>query len=235
MPGSRTELIMKKTFMNKFKNLIQILLVLAAVCLIAAYAVNTFVVDSTAEKIVSADALSNEDFDAAIILGCGVRVDGTPSHMLEDRLKTGIELYKKGIVPKLIMSGDHGRANYDEVNTMKNYAMENGVPSEDVFMDHAGFSTYDSMYRARDIFEVNNAVIVTQNFHLNRALYIASALGINAKGVSASLRQYRGERYVILREMLARDKDFVKCIIKPQPTVLGEAIPVSGSGDLTND
>ena len=133
------------------------------------------------------------------------------------------------------MSGDHGRAEYDEVNTMKNYAIEKGVKSEDIFMDHAGFSTYESIYRAKEIFKAKKVVIVTQKYHLYRALYIAKQLDLEAYGVGADPRQYVGATYREIREILARDKDFIKCIFKPTPTYLGETIPVSGNGDATND
>jgi vancomycin permeability regulator SanA len=155
--------------------------------------------------------------------------------MLEDRLSTAIELYKNGVADKLIMSGDHGREEYDEVNIMKAYAIENGVPSQDIFMDHAGFSTYDTMYRARAVFGVRRAVIVTQKYHLYRALYIADALNIDAVGVGADPRRYSGQTYREIREILARDKDFIKCIFKPYPVYLGENIDIAGNGDVTND
>ena len=133
------------------------------------------------------------------------------------------------------MSGDHGSDNYDEVNVMKRFAIEKGVKSEDIFMDHAGFSTYDSMYRAKDIFEAKKIVIVTQKYHMYRAIYIAEQLGIEAYGVNSDPRAYAGQTMREVREILARDKDWFKCIIKPKPTYLGETIPVSGNGDATND
>lgn len=133
------------------------------------------------------------------------------------------------------MSGDHGREDYDEVNLMKNYAIEKGIPSEDIFMDHAGFSTYETMYRAKEIFKAKKVVIVTQNYHMYRALYDAKKLGLDAYGVCSDPRQYVGATYREIREILARDKDFVKCIFKPKPTYLGDEVPVSGNGDITND
>ena len=173
--------------------------------------------------------------DCVLVLGCGVREDGTPSHMLEDRLKQGVALYDLHASPKLLMSGDHGRVEYNEVGTMKEYAMEAGVPSEDVFMDHAGFSTYESLYRAKEIFGVKKLIIVTQEYHLYRALYIAERLGLEAWGVASDYRTYWGQTTREIREILARAKDFVNTVFWPEPTFLGEAIPVSGNGDLTND
>lgn len=155
--------------------------------------------------------------------------------MLEDRLLKAIELYKNNISSKIIMSGDHGKTDYDEVNIMKNYAIEKGIPSENIFMDHAGFSSYESVYRAKEIFKAKKVVIVTQKYHLYRALYIANQLGIEAYGVGADPRQYVGATYREVREILARNKDFIKGIFKPEPTFLGESIPVSGNGDITND
>ena len=173
--------------------------------------------------------------DCILVLGCLVRSEGNPSDMLADRLRRGVELYKAEAAPKLLMTGDHGRTNYDEVNTMKQYAMDEGIPSQDIFMDHAGFSTYESMYRARDIFQAKKILIVTQEYHLYRALYVAQALGLDAYGVNADYRNYSGQSMRDIREILARNKDFLTSIFQPQPTYLGDAIPISGSGDLTND
>ncbi len=155
--------------------------------------------------------------------------------MLEDRLLEGINLYNNNVSDKLIMSGDHGKKDHDEVNIMKNYAIEKGIPSENIFMDHAGFSTYESIYRAKSIFNAKKVIIVTQNYHLYRALYIANKLGLEAYGVGSDPRPYEGAALREIREIFARNKDFFKCIIKPKPTYLGDTIPVSGNGDITND
>lgn len=199
------------------------------------FAVSGYVKLSTKNMIVDGENVSGDEFDCILVLGAGVWSGGRPSHMLADRLDVAIDAYEAGAAPKLLMSGDHGRREYDEVNVMKDYAIDAGVPSEDVFMDHAGFSTYESLYRARDVFMAKRVLIVTQGYHLHRALYVAHALGIDAKGIAADLRTYRGQSYYDLREVLARCKDFAMCIFKPLPTYLGEVIPVSGSGDLTND
>ena len=197
--------------------------------------INLYVRISTNKQIIKEnDYTELSDVDCIIILGAGIWED-KPSPMLEDRLLEGIKLYQNSVSDKIIMSGDHGRREYDEVNIMKNYAIEKGIPSENIFMDHAGFSTYESIYRAKDIFEAKKVVIVTQKYHLYRALYIANQLGLEAYGVGADPRQYIGATYRELREILARDKDFIKCIFKPEPTYLGDTIPVSGNGDITND
>jgi vancomycin permeability regulator SanA len=155
--------------------------------------------------------------------------------MLEDRLRRGVALYDLGAAPKLLMSGDHGRENYDEVDAMKRYAVDAGIPSVDVFMDHAGFSTYESLYRAKEIFGAGKLIIVTQEYHLYRALYIAQQMGLEAYGVSADYRSYSGQTSRDIREFLARVKDFGTGIFKPEPTYLGDTIPIWGNGDLTND
>lgn len=222
--------------MKRKGNRIITVLISAAVLLLAVIFVPNFiVVGKVKNDIISLEeAESLADTDCAVILGAGVR-NGEPTPMLKDRLLTGIELYKSGAVKKLIMSGDHGSKDYDEVNIMKSFAVDNGVPDEDIFMDHAGFSTYETVYRAKEIFEADNIIIVSQKYHLYRAIYIAENLDVKAVGVSADRRTYSGQKMRDLREILARDKDFFNCIIKPEPTYLGEKIPVSGNGNLTND
>ena len=217
----------------------RILLVLLCVCLavgLLALGIDARVRLSTRDQILTPEqAAADGDFDCILVLGCQVWANGSPSRMLSDRIDRGLELYQMGAAPKLLMSGDHGTISYDEVNAMKHTAIDAGVPSEDVFMDHAGFSTYESIYRARDVFQARRVLIVTQDYHLYRALYCANALGLDACGVSAKQVRYRGQLYRDLREIAARDKDFIKCIFKPLPTFLGDAIPISGSGDETND
>lgn len=197
--------------------------------------INGYVVGSSRGQIVTAEQAAEFDADCILVLGCAVRDDGSPSAMLQDRLEQGIALYCAGAAAKLLMSGDNGQVDYDEVNTMKSYAIAAGVPSSDIFMDHAGFSTYESLYRAKAIFGAERVIIVTQEYHLYRALYIARQLGIEAVGVAADGRSYAGQAYREVREILARDKDLVQCIFKPEPTYLGEQIPISGDGDVTND
>lgn len=197
--------------------------------------INFYVKASVKDKIVTIkEAKKIKNVDAIIVLGAGAWGD-EPSPLLRDRLITGTEAYKNGISNKIIMSGDHGRKNYDEVNIMKKYVINENVPSEDIFMDHAGFSTYDSIYRAKHIFKAKKIIIVTQEYHLYRALYIAKKLGIDAYGIKAVPKRYAGDNKRKLREILARDKDFFKCIFKPKSTYLGEEIPLSENGNLTND
>jgi SanA protein len=218
------------------KRVLASILILCLACAAAFIGINGYVIFKEKDRILSPDAAAQlQDVDCILVLGCGIEADGTPSEMLTDRLLTGIQLYDAGASPKLLMSGDHGRAEHDEVNAMKKFALERNVPSTDIFMDHAGFSTYESMYRARDIFEAKKVIIVTQQYHLSRALYIAEQLGLDAYGVAADLRTYDGQVVRDAREVLARDKDFFNVMLQPKPTCLGDAIPISGDGDLTND
>ena len=217
------------------KKIFKILIVIAIISIILVLFINFYVVGMANKRMIKDNDYSSlKNVDCILILGAGIWGD-KPSPMLQDRLDEGVKLYKEGIASKIIMSGDHGREEYDEVNIMKEYAIEQGVPSEDIFMDHAGFSTYESIYRSKEIFDADNIVIVTQEYHLYRALYIAEKLDINAYGVNSDPRKYNGQTFRELREILARNKDFINCIIKPEPTYLGESIPVSGDGNITND
>ena len=220
--------------MKKFKLLIIITVVLVTLGIITVFGINQYV-KVVANKNIAEDVQSVKKVDAILVLGCQVREDGSLSLMLQDRIDKAIELYEAGVSEKIIVSGDHGREEYDEVNAMKNYLIEKGIPSENIFMDHAGFSTYESLYRAQYIFKVEKVLVVTQEYHLYRAVYIGNKLGIETYGVPAAKILYYGQTSREIREILARNKDFVKCIFKFEPTYLGESIPVSGNGDLTND
>lgn len=222
--------------MNKtLKRVIIGMIVILLIVFISLLGINFFVTATTSKRILTKkQARELENVDCILILGAGIWGQN-PSPMLEDRLLQGISLYQEGVSHKIIMSGDHGRDNYDEVNVMKRFAIEKNVKSEDIFMDHAGFSTYDSMYRAKDVFEAKKIVIVTQKYHMYRALYVAEQLGLEAYGVNSDPQTYSGQFIRDIREVLARDKDWFKCIIKPEPTYLGDTIPVSGNGDMTND
>ena len=224
---------------NKKKIVLRVFCVLVFLGILsigAVFGINAFVKGTARDQILTPEEAANlADVDCILILGCGVHSDGSPSDMLHDRLRRGVELYELGAAPKLLMSGDHGRKGYDEVDAMKHFAVDAGIDSDDVFMDHAGFSTYESMYRAKEIFQAKRIIIVTQEYHLYRAIYIAESLGLEAYGVSSDYRAYSGQVRMDLREMLARVKDFGTSLLQPKPTFLGEAIPIWGDGDLTND
>ena len=197
---------------------------------------NLYMMLTTFSDIVTVEeAKEIKKVDCIIVLGAAVRPDGTPSLMLKDRLDKALELYEEGVSDKIIVSGDHREANYDEVNTMKSYLIEAGIPSEAVYMDHAGLSTYDTMYRAVNVFGVESAVIVTQKYHMYRSVYNAESLGIEAYGVSAKDVAYSGQTYREFREVIARVKDILCCIFEPEATVASGSVSLDESGDLTND
>lgn len=218
---------------RKYKAVIFVVLGIVLLIGIAAVSLSVYMVKATEKNIFTADTFKNDEkADCILILGAGVK-DCKPKPMLRDRLLTGIELYKSGAAEKIIMSGDHGRADYDEVNVMRAFALEQGVRAEDIFLDHAGFSTYDSVYRAKNIFGAENIIIVSQKYHLYRALYISEKLDVKAAGVSANLNTYGGQLKRDIREIIARDKDFFKCIVKPEAEIMGDKIPLDGDGSIT--
>lgn len=227
--------------------LLLILLMLAAFTGIAAMTVNNHVVKTEKENIlytidedkpVLSEAESRElgDFraDCIMVLGAGIKDDETPTPMLRDRLDAGIMLYQLGVAPKLLLTGDNGTVGHNEIHVMLRYALDAGVPEEDIFCDHAGFSTYDSLYRAGSIFEAERVLVVTQTYHQYRSLYIGEKLGLEVKGVAADQMRYAGQPVREMREILARVKDYVKLMGKPESLLGGEVIPINGSGRITH-
>lgn len=229
---SRTKKISKAKSKTKsrIKKIALGLMVLIITTALTPFIINFWVVKTMETSILAADdpGLLSKKPQCILVLGAGLNWDGTPSPMLKDRLDTGVSLYKKGVAPKLLLSGDHGKEYYDEIKSMKNYCLEQGVPLEDMFLDHAGFSTYESIIRAQKVFEVTSLIIVTQQYHQYRALYTAKKAGLDAYGVSASLREYSGQSLRDQREFFARNKDFLQTLYWPDPTYLGESIPITG-------
>ena len=183
-----------------------------------------------------ADRIKELEPECAIVLGAGIRDKETPTMMLKDRLDMAVALYKKKLVPKLLLTGDNGQKEHNEIHVMLKYCLDAGVPEEDIFCDHAGFSTYESMYRADYIFGVKRAVIVTQYYHLFRALFLADQFGIDALGAASDQQQpYPFQEPRNQREVLARVKDFFMVRWKPEPTYLGEKIPItSDNGTISH-
>ena len=237
--------------MNKVKRffgtVLLVVLMAAALAGVAAMTLNNHVVNSQKEHIMGAITDTKDDFlqteyldmkkvdaECIMILGAGIIDAETPSPMLKDRLDTGILLYQNGVAPKILLTGDNGTEEHNEIHVMLNYVINAGVPEADIFCDHAGFSTYDSLYRAKSIFEVERCIVVTQPYHEYRALYIAEKLGLTARGIASDQEHYSGQPVRELREVLARIKDFGKCIVKPAALLGGEAIPISGSGIISH-
>ncbi|RNL49129.1 hypothetical protein DMP08_00315 [Paraeggerthella hongkongensis] len=210
-------------------------LVLGCMLVVAAtFAItNVVTVVATKSSIVDSQEAVGYDADAIVVLGASVFADGTPSSILQDRLDDGIALYRSGAAPKLIMSGDNSTVAYNEVKAMKDYAVAQGVPSADVFCDHAGFSTYESMYRAKHVFGAERIVVATQTYHLYRALYAAHGLGLEAVGVPSDYHAYAKQAQYDVREVPARTKDFFKTMFKVPSTFVGDPISLDQSGDVT--
>ena len=211
-------------------------LVLAVVVVVALVFVgtNATAVLTTRDDIVDQQAAASFDADAIIVLGASVYPDGTPSGILQDRLDDGIALYFAGAAPKIIMSGDNGTETYNECWAMKRYAVSQGVPSEDVFCDHAGFSTYETMYRARHVFGAERIVVATQTYHLYRALYDAQGVGMEAIGVPSDYGEYANQSWYDIREVFARTKDFFQVLFSVPSTFVGDPISLDQSGDVTD-
>ena len=171
----------------------------------------------------------------ALVPGSLVYGDSSLSLIVKDRVDKAIELYKAGKVKRILVSGDHGTKKYDEVNCMKKYLKEQGVPEEDIFTDHAGFDTYSSIIRAIKVFKATDIIVVTQKYHLNRALYIAHQKGLNAKGIIADKREYSGIRSFKIREYLANVKAFFYVLFNISPHFLGPEIPITGDSKLSYD
>ena len=216
----------------------KLLLIFGLLCLAVAVlfvAINAHVIRISAPRLISADAATNlEKVDCILVLGSSVQPNGTLNRVVRERVDTALTLYESGVSQRLLMSGDHGKVNYDEVNAMKQYCVDKGVNTDVIFLDHAGFNTYDSIYRAKAIFGIQKMIIVSQEYHLYRAVYIANELGIEAYGVPA---EQEADTALItnLRESVARVKDYFSCAFHIEPTVLGEPIPISGSAKLSDD
>ena len=215
--------------MKKIKIILATFGIIFIAILLSIMTLNLYVINITKKRILTQSEIKKksekEKYDCAIVFGAGV-YGKTPSDMLKDRLNTCIELYNAKIINKIIMSG---------VTVMKNYAISKGIPAEDIFMDHAGFSTYETMYRAKEVFNVKKAILVTQEYHLYRALYIGQQLGIQSDGISATKHHYVGDLSRELREILARNKDIFQCMFKIKAKYLGEKISLDQNGNITND
>ena len=192
-------------------------------------------VKRTSREVIKTDVSELKTAYTGIVLGASVKPDKTLSPILQDRVDAALLAYENKKFKKFLLSGDHGEKNYDEVNAMKNYLNDKGVPDEDIFLDHAGFDTYDTMFRARDVFKVDNAIIFTQEFHLPRAVYIAKKMGLDVQGYVADNREYPGNSHFARREWLANIKAWMELNIDKSPTYTGKVIPITGESSLSHD
>jgi SanA protein len=229
----------KKTKISKKPSricrVIRILLAACVAAVLATFLINAGMILGTRKHIYT-DISAIPQRTAILILGSQIRGQNL-SPVLQDRVDSGITLMEQRKGKKLLLSGDHGQRYYDEVNAMRLYVLANApaIREEDIFMDHAGFNTWDSMYRARDVFEVKDLIIVTQQFHINRAVCMARSLGLDAVGYGINQDRFRGRslRSWRVREYLARIKAFYSILVKPKPRYLGDKIPILGDGRAT--
>lgn len=208
------------------KKTIATILALTGVGFVAISLIQWYVLAIAAPREKTAETVPESE--AILILGALVYADNTPSPALRDRLDCGAALYKKGIAPKILVSGDNGREAYNEVRVMRDYLVASGVPTGDIVLDYAGFDTYDSCYRARDVFCLKKITIVSQQYHVSRALYIATRLGLDAHAVGTNDHVLSNLPYNYTREALARIKAFLETdIFHRLPKFLGEKLPIT--------
>lgn len=230
-PGDKASAPRKKSLV---KRLAKVCIAIVVTGALAFAGLNVYMTTSTDDSVVTVNSVPSEaKADCILILGASVRANRKPSPMLLKRLERGLELYRKKAAPKILVSGDNATVAYNEVKVMREWLQAKGVPPQDIFEDHAGFSTYESMYRARDVFKVKRMIVVTQRYHLARAIYTGDALGLKVWGVAANGNNYSGQIKRDMREWVARVKDLGKTIYKPEPRFLGPALPISGDGRAT--
>ncbi|MEP6902240.1 MAG: ElyC/SanA/YdcF family protein [Actinomycetota bacterium] len=214
--------------MKWFLRIFLSLLAIGLIGLLSIAVINKYVYSNNSEKIKTSitEVPEEEPKRVAIIFGARVWADGSPSNSLYDRVLTGVELYRAGRVKKLLMSGDNPNADYDEPTAMKKTAVELGVPEEDIVLDFAGRRTYDTCYRAKEIFEVQKAILVTQDYHLPRALYLCNSLGVESIGITANRRKYDGENYYHFREFFSTASAWFEINFLPFEPISGKKEPI---------
>lgn len=219
--------------MSKFKRLRKIFVRSSLAGLVSVGAILWYVKSSSSATIFK-DVNAVPSKYVAIVFGAGIRSDGTPSKYLKDRLEAGILLYKKGKVKRLLLSGDNGSKRYDELEVMKNYCLNAGVPAKDIFVDYAGFDTYSTVFRAKDLFKINEAIMVTQAYHLERAIFLGQKMGIASVGYAADNGAYQLAKKNELREQLALVKSFVDVSRNRKPKYHGGNIDIKGESNFYN-
>ena len=215
------------------KKYFKIFLYLAILGLVAIVAVNYYVKSSTKKNIYYSIKRFPKN-DVGIIFGAGIN-GSQPSKYLKDRLDAGILLWKAKRINKILLSGDNGREEYDELTVMKNYCFNHGVDTTKIFIDYAGFDTYSTMYRAKHIFKIKKATLISQEYHLNRAIYIGNQLGIKSVGYSANKGEYLGYNYVRFREYGSIFKSFFDVLRNRQPRFLGGEININGESNYSKE
>ena len=222
---------MKNLFLRFWKRILLLLLLVAIVIVVALIVgISYAILHISSDKYIYNDVSKLPHSQAAMILGAAVLQNGTLSAALKDRVDMAIKVYQAGKADKILVTGNNATVAYNEVNPVRKYLLAQGVPDADIFLDHAGFDTYSSMYRARDVFAVKSLIVVSQSFHLPRAVYIARYLGLDAVGVNADRGHYLAYNY--FREVFANVKALGDLILMRQPKYLGSVIPITGDGTL---
>lgn len=223
----------KSIYFNALKKFIKPILTISLIGIIAVIATNIYV-DSKTDKLIFEDQSDLPKTNVAIIFGAGIK-DNKPGRYLKDRLDAGISLYKNNKVQKLLLSGDNGNDAHDELTVMKLYCFEKGVDTTKIYIDYAGFDSYSTMYRAKEIFKVDTAILVTQQYHLNRCIYIGEKLGIKSYGYSANNGEYKGYNYYSFREYFSIAKSVLDVARNRQPHFLGETVSINGTSNYTKE
>lgn len=226
-------LVKVRHMVSRWKKILFICLFFAILLIISLLIIGKNIKSSAKPYIYSVNSIPARY--TGMVLGAHVGKDGTPSQVLADRLNTALLLYRKGKFKRFLLTGDHGRKTYDEVNNMKRYLKEQGVPECDIFLDHAGFDTYNSMVRAKEVFQVKEMIVITQKFHLSRALYIARQKGLDAVGCDAGMTDQSPLKTLEFRESIANLKAFWEVLINKKPKFLGPKIPITGDSRLSFD
>lgn len=216
-----------------FKKYIKPILIICTIGIIAVIIANIYV-DSKTDNLIFQDQNDLPKTKVAIIFGAGIK-DNKPGTYLKDRLDAGISLYKNTKVQKLLLSGDNGNDAHDELTVMKLYCFENGVDTTKIYIDYAGFDSYSTMYRAKEIFKVDTAILVTQKYHLNRCIYIGEKLGVKSYGYSANKAEYKGYKYYSFREYFSVTKSVLDVARNRQPHFLGETVDINGPSNYTKE
>lgn len=205
--------------MKRIKKIILTLLLFLVFAVLLVFGLHVYLQEKTSDYLYD-DVATVPAHKTVIILGASVYTDGRLSPILKDRVDTALQLYRQNKVSQFLVSGDHKSDDYDEVNTISNYLLARGVPSEKILLDHAGFDTYDSMYRSQAVFKITNAIVVTQKFHLPRTLFIARNLGLDYTGFVAEPLNFQVGNRVLGREKIANFKAVWEIILKSEPTTL---------------
>ncbi len=195
---------------RKVLKILSIAVVIGLILVLIGACINLYVIHTGGKRIYSVKAVRGSHADCILVLGAGLKPDGSPSDMLRDRLSFACDLWQEGVSDTVLISGDRASESYDEVTAMKNYLLAHGVPEEAILEDPMGFSTSESLIRAKEVYGYENIIVVTQRYHLYRALYVAEKIGLDAKGVNSDPFTYRGQVLRDMREFAARVKDFFK-------------------------